>query len=63
MEKSSEPVSPKRKAEFNQIIGGLQYHANQTRPDIAFATNHSARFLSNPSEEHLIAARRILIHQ
>lgn len=60
MDKSSEPVSPTRTVEFNQIKGGLQYLANQTRPDIAFATNHLARFLSNPSEEHLIAARRVL---
>ncbi|KAI0991229.1 hypothetical protein K3495_g16958, partial [Podosphaera aphanis] len=60
MEKSDEPVSPKRTAEYNQIVGGLQYLANQTRPDIAFATNHLARFLSNPSEEHLTAAKRVL---
>lgn len=60
MELSSEPVSAKRVAEYNQIVGGLQYLANQTRPDICFATNHLARFLTNPSEEHLIAARRVL---
>ncbi|KAI1000674.1 hypothetical protein K3495_g7521 [Podosphaera aphanis] len=46
--------------EYNSIIGGLQYLANNTRPDISFAVNHLARFLSNPSSEHLQAARRIL---
>lgn len=34
--------------------------ANNTRPDIAFAVNHLARFLSNPSEDHINAARRVL---
>ncbi|KAI1004089.1 hypothetical protein K3495_g4123 [Podosphaera aphanis] len=46
--------------DYNSIIGGLQYLANNTRPDISFAVNHLARFLSNPSSEHLQAARRIL---
>lgn len=46
--------------EFNSIIGGLQYLANNTRPDIAHSVNHLARFLSNPSEEHIQAARRVL---
>ncbi|KAI1001583.1 hypothetical protein K3495_g6617 [Podosphaera aphanis] len=60
MEKSTETISPKRLAEYNQIVGGLQYLANQTRPDTAFATNHMAQFLTNPAEEHLTAARRAL---
>lgn len=46
--------------EYNSIVGGLQYLANNTRPDIAFAVNHLARFLSNPTQEHLQAARRVL---
>ena len=33
-----------------------------TRPDIAFATSRIARFLSNPSAEHHIAADRILLY-
>ncbi|KAI0995804.1 hypothetical protein K3495_g12376 [Podosphaera aphanis] len=60
LETSSEPMSSSCHAEFNQIVGGLQYLANQTRPDIAFATNHLARFLSNPSADHLTAAKRVL---
>lgn len=46
--------------EYNSIIGGLQYLANNTRPDIAFSVNHLARFLINPSNQHIEAARRVL---
>ena len=46
--------------EYNSIIGGLQFLANNTRPDIAFAVNHLARFLTRPSDEHLQAAYRVL---
>lgn len=38
------------KTEFNPIIGGLQYLANNIRPDISFVVNHLARFLTNPSQ-------------
>ena len=48
------------KAEFNSIIGGLQYLSNNTRPDICFAVNHLARFLVKPSLEHIQAALRVL---
>ena len=60
MEPSSSQSPAQLKTEYNSIIGGLQYLANNTRPDIAFAVNHLARFLSNPSEEHFQAARRVL---
>ena len=46
--------------EYNSIVGGLQYLANQTRPDISHAVNHLARFLANPSDEHLTAAKYVL---
>lgn len=55
----SECTAQSRK-EYNSIIGGLQYLANNTRPDISHSVNHLARFLSNPSEEHHKAARRVL---
>ena len=48
------------KAEFNSIIGGLQYLSNNTPPDICFAVNHLARFLVKPSLEHIQAALRVL---
>lgn len=60
LEPNSSVCSMHRKTEFNSMVGGLQYLANNTRPDIAFAVNHLARFLSNPSEEHISSARRVL---
>lgn len=60
MEPSNSYCSAKSKFEYNSIIGGLQYLANNTRPDLSHAVNHLARFLVNPSDEHLMAAYRVL---
>lgn len=60
MEANNELCTPHEKTEYNSCIGGLQYLSNNTRPDIAFAVNHLARFLVNPSNEHMQAARQIL---
>lgn len=60
MEPSDNKCSTQSKTEYNSVIGGLQYLANNTRPDITHSVNHLARFLSNPSEEHYKAARRVL---
>jgi hypothetical protein len=37
---------------FVQSLGELQYLANATRPDIAFAVNRLASFTANPSMKH-----------
>ncbi|KAI0992992.1 hypothetical protein K3495_g15192, partial [Podosphaera aphanis] len=64
MEKLTSPNNSKcsktELKEYNSIIGGLQYLSNNTRPDITFAVNHLARFLANPSQEQIQAARHIL---
>ncbi|KAI0999391.1 hypothetical protein K3495_g8802 [Podosphaera aphanis] len=60
MESNNEKCLPHEKTEYNSCIGGLQYLSNNTRPDIAFAVNHLARFLTNPSKEHMQAARQVL---
>lgn len=60
MEPSSSKASAQLVLEYSSIIGGLQYLANNTRPDISHSVNHLARFLINPSDEHLGAARRVL---
>ncbi|KAI1004337.1 hypothetical protein K3495_g3875 [Podosphaera aphanis] len=57
---NNQQCSQGEKTKYNSCIGGLQYLANNTRPDIAFAVNHLARFLANPSKEHSLAARRVL---
>lgn len=60
LEPSGSNYLSQHKTEYNSVIGGLQYLANNMRPDIAFAINHLARFLANPAHEHLQASRRIL---
>ena len=42
------------------ILGGLQYIATATRPDIQFSVNHLSRFQQNPSKSHWTRATRIL---
>lgn len=53
LEPSTRQCTTQEKTEYNSIIGGLQYLANHTRPDIVFAVNHLARFLINPGIEHI----------
>lgn len=60
LEPNASQCTLQTRTEYNSIVGGLQYLSNNTRPDIAFAVNHLARFLINPCMEHLQAARRVL---
>ncbi|GJP63887.1 hypothetical protein CLOP_g20919 [Closterium sp. NIES-67] len=43
---------------FHSMVGSLNYPANHTRPDIAFATSRLASVVSRPSHEQLEAAKR-----
>ena len=45
---------------YQSIVGALMYAAISTRPDIAHAVNMISRYLGNPGEKHLVAAKRIL---
>ena len=45
---------------YAQLLGELQFIANSTRPDIAFAINRLASYTVNPSMQHVIALKRIL---
>ncbi|KAG8927105.1 hypothetical protein FRC01_008017 [Tulasnella sp. 417] len=58
--KSEEEVNPTRRELYMSIVGSLQYLANGTRPDIAYATNKLAQFSVNPSEEHITTAKHVL---
>jgi hypothetical protein len=55
----SEVETPKDILQYQKMVGLLTYAANQTRPDIAFATGKMAWFNTEPSEEHHAAVRRI----
>ena len=48
------------KIKYQALIGSLTYAVTATRPDIAQALGSVNRFSSNPSNEHWIAAKRIL---
>jgi len=52
--------SPKAKGEYRQILGGIQYCASKTRPDLLFPVNLLSRFNSDFKEIHLTAAKRLL---
>ncbi|CAI7892994.1 unnamed protein product [Closterium sp. NIES-53] len=45
---------------FHSMVGALNYAANHTRPDIAFATSRLASVVSRPSYELLQAANRLV---
>ncbi|CAI7784818.1 unnamed protein product [Closterium sp. NIES-53] len=45
---------------FHSMVGALNYAANHTRPDIAFATSRLASVVSRPSHEKLEAAKRLV---
>jgi len=49
-----------RSNSFAKLLGELQFLANSTRPDIAFAVNRLASYTANPSLQHYAAAKRIL---
>jgi hypothetical protein len=44
---------------YASVVGMLMYLANNTRPDIAFATHQCARFTHNPKKSHARAVKRI----
>ena len=49
-----------RKELYWSIVGSLMYLIIATRPDLASLVGIVSRYLSNPTEEHLTAVKRIL---
>ena len=49
-----------RSNSFARLLGELQFIANATRPDIAYAVNRLASYTANPSLQHVGALKRIL---
>ena len=45
---------------YARLLGELQWVANVTRPDIAYAVNKLAAYTANPSLQHVGALKRIL---
>ena len=49
-----------RSNSYARLLGELQFLANATRPDIAYAVNRLAAYTANPSLQHVGALKRIL---
>eukprot|EP00286_Rhodomonas_abbreviata_P021100 CAMPEP_0181305828 /NCGR_PEP_ID=MMETSP1101-20121128/9952_1 /TAXON_ID=46948 /ORGANISM="Rhodomonas abbreviata, Strain Caron Lab Isolate" /LENGTH=1956 /DNA_ID=CAMNT_0023411799 /DNA_START=677 /DNA_END=6547 /DNA_ORIENTATION=+ len=56
------PATPDKDAvrKYQQIVGSLMYLSCFTRPDISYAVNQCAKFMSNPGPAHMLAAKRII---
>ena len=48
--------------EYASLVGAFLYVAVCTRPDIAFAVNHLARYTREPRQAHWDAAKRVLLY-
>lgn len=60
LEKSSSDTDENLETRIRSMIGKIGYIASGTRPDIQFATNYCARFLSSPTPELEKQVKRIL---
>ena len=45
---------------YRELVGSLMYLSTISRPDLAFAVNHVARFMQTPKQSHFSAAVKIL---
>ena len=57
--KTTEQADAKDILIYQQEVGSLLYLAIKTRPDISYAINRCARFMSNPNKTHFRAFDRI----
>ena len=55
-----ESISSMAGVPYKEAIGSLIYLMMCTRPDIAYAVGHAARFSQNPGKAHWSAVKRIL---
>ena len=53
-------VKQKNDFPYRALVGSLMYLMVGTRPDIAVACSELSRHLESPSEQHIIAAKRVL---
>jgi hypothetical protein len=53
-------LSVSEKAAYRVLVGSLLYLACWTRPDISFAVSELSRFVADPGQNHMLAAKRVL---
>lgn len=58
--KSTEEKAAMADKPYNELLGSLQFIANLTRPDIAYAINLLSRFKVNPGNQHWEGAKHII---
>jgi len=59
LNKNNEQANKEDITKYQQQVGSLIYLAIKTRPDIVYAVNRCARFMSNPNISHFKALDRI----
>ena len=57
---NQEQATKKDISQYQQLIGSLMYISVHTRPDLSFTLFVLSRFLINPLQQHIKAARRVL---
>jgi hypothetical protein len=57
---NAELLSEQDHRTYQAMVGSLIYASYSTRPDITFATNMVARYMSKPSSDNMIMAKRVL---
>ncbi|GMF35188.1 unnamed protein product [Phytophthora fragariaefolia] len=45
---------------YRELVGSLMYLATCTRPDLAYAVGQLSRYVQNPTQQHIGAAKRLL---
>jgi hypothetical protein len=55
-----EATEPHILKEYQSLVGSLMYMMTAMRPDLAFTISTLSRFTSNPTLQHLLAAKRVL---
>lgn len=45
---------------YRELIGSLMYLATCTRPDLAYVVGQLSRYVQNPTQQHIGAAKRVL---
>ena len=59
LSKPTEEEEPTTKP-YSSLVGSIVYASSKTRPDIAYATSKICQFMSNATDKHWTAAKRVL---
>lgn len=49
-----------KKFPYRELVGSLMYLTTCTRPDLAFSVGQLSRYVQNPTQQHIGAAKRVL---